>query len=235
MEQIDRMYCKAVAEMERSTLRRVFIDQEPERIKAIDESNPMVEFIANTDNVDLDRDVIVPDGAWYDPSSPDDLERNSYFFVNKALVRNHSYQPEDTIGRLRKAELVDLPNARAWKVTATLVRLKSARVPVSDVLELARNGLLKWSVGLRDATARDYDGTKDPDRYKSAGMVVDSWNWWETSATIVPINAMTPTTGVRVDQKAASRLDNALCKGIISTDIAEVFGVERPRTSIIVA
>lgn len=236
MAAIDRYIKRNIEALERSAVPRVFVDQHPDAVRAIDDRNVLVDFIATTDRVALDGMVFVPTGAKHDPDDPENPDTNSYFFTNRCLLHNHDGgDARQTVGKLRSKAIVHLPDGtRAWRISAQLLDLDSAVIPRADVLKLADAGLLKWSVGIRDMQTRGFNAEADPARYRSASAVVDLYDWHETSMTTMPVDVACATEGVQINERSAAKLCGALCDGTIDRKLADALGIDRPSAAIVI-
>ncbi len=126
-----------------------------------------VVVIANTADVDLDSEVVVPSGA-----------DTSYFFKNRTIFWNHDYNVP--IARLRYASL----KGGKWIVNMTFGKGEFA----TEVREMVQDGVVTGtSVGFIPTLY----GRPTPDETKAYGphdSIVRSWKWLELSITPLPCN-----------------------------------------------
>lgn len=124
-------------------------------------------FIANTADVDLDSEVVVPSGA-----------DTSYFFRNRTIFLDHDYTKP--VARLRYASL----KRGKWIVNMTFGRSALAQEARANVDDGVVNGC---SIGF---IPTDY-GRPTADEIKAYGpheSIVRSWEWLELSLTGLPCN-----------------------------------------------
>ena len=126
-----------------------------------------VVVIANTADVDLDSEVVVPSGA-----------DTSYFFKNRTIFWNHDY--DTPIARLRYASL----KGGKWIVNVTFGKGPFA----SEVRSMVEEGIVTGtSVGFIPLVW----GQPTPEEVKTYGQhdsIVRSWKWLELSITPLPCN-----------------------------------------------
>jgi hypothetical protein len=171
--------------------------------------------IANTDDVDLQREVVVPAGA-----------DTSYFFRNKNIFLDHDTRYDSLVGRLRTP--MPWPNNRtfsAWKVGVFVLDTPLG----NDVLTLAREGALGVSIGFipldwgrpNAEEVRRY--TRDGEAPES---IVRTWKWLELSFTPFPCNVSCQAVGkAQRDESRRDRIDRLLTKGLIRRETADLLGV----------
>lgn len=183
----------------------------------VEGDNRTLVVVATTSDVDLDREVIVPDGA--DPT---------YFFKNGKIFADHNYSIESCVGRLRSASLFGPKDAPVgWKVRYTLFDLPLA----NDILTMAKAGAAPGvSIGF---IAQDYGAmTKDESsRFPLGRSIVRKWKWLELSATCQPCNVACQTLDARpvTDDRKAGIIDGLMVKGAIRPESAYALGFPRER------
>lgn len=170
--------------------------------------------IANTDDIDLDTEVVVPRGA-----------DTSYFFKNGKIFADHWYDLDKCVGSLRKA--IAVPNTqdhRAWKV-----RIRVASTPLGDdVLTMAREAGIGSSIGFEPT---DF-GSPTEEEEKAYGRdgvvpksVVREWKWLELSLTCMPCNVACQGGVMSVDETRIAAMDDLVTKGRIKRESAAMFGL----------
>ena len=189
-----------------------------QQVKA-DPGERMVSFVATTEDVDVDDEVIVAAGA----------KADSYFFRNKSVFIDHQYDMDHFVGNARR--ITPLPNAgspTAWRVQ---VRLHKGHPHTPSILELAGDGLIGSSIGFSrleggKPTAEEVKRyTKDGRKPATISRV---WEWIEQSIVAMPANVNAQAVGFE-DAKAAL-LDDLATKGRISKGLAVSLGL--PATPI---
>lgn len=184
----------------------------------VEGDNRTLVVVATTGGIDLDGEVVVPEGA--DPA---------YFFKNGKIFADHTYTIDHCVGRLRSASLFgpkDKPIG--WKVRYTLFKLPGNPLP-DDILTMANEGAAPGvSIGF---IAKDFGAlTKDEStRYGGARSIVRSWKWLELSPTCFPCNVDAQTLDARpvTDDRKAGIIDGLLVKGAIRPESAYALGFPR--------
>jgi len=170
---------------------------------------------ANTDDIDLDNEVVLPGGA-----------DKSYIEVNRMMFADHNYTTNDVVGKIRA--FTRYPNSQAqtaWKVRFRLAPTEVGRTTKAIVDEYGEIGL---SIGF---FARDY-GPPDADEKtlytregKTPSAIVRKWDWFELSTTALPSNKSCRIEGVRSDEKYAANVERMVTKGLISREGAARLGL----------
>lgn len=163
---------------------------------------------ANTADVDLDSEVVVPSGA-----------DTGYFFKNGQIFANHDYGV--AVASLRKAFAI--PSAadhKAWKVR---MRVYSTQLG-SDLLTIAREGGIGSSIGF-EPTEYGPPTEVEAKQYGGARTIHRRWKWLELSLTSMPCNVACQGGMVGVDETRAADLDRMVTKGLIQRDSAVAFGL----------
>lgn len=133
--------------------------------------------VATTDDVDLDGEVVLPDGADW-----------TYLQKNKSIFLDHSYGSAQAVAKLRSVYRKD----NGWGFRATLIgdeMDENRRV----VYNLAKAGLLAASIGFTVKEA----GTPTPAeqaRYPGVEYVIRKWQGIEISYTAMPCNVACRTS-----------------------------------------
>jgi hypothetical protein len=186
---------------------------------------------ATTSDIDLDKEVVVPVGA-----------DTSYFFRVGSCYIDHQYDFGSCVGKLRSAQpIVSNGEQTGWKCHIGILPLTKSPY-ADDVLVMAQNGGVGVSIGF-NATDVGKPSVDEMKRYKQGALVprsiVRSWNWMETSITMMPCNMQALQLGYGQGmEKAAKELDtlirkrldsvdNLLTSGRISAQTAEAFGFQR--------
>lgn len=178
-------------------------------------------MVANTDDVDSDGEVVVPDGALQD----------SYFFDNRNVFVDHEVEESFAVAKVRSwYKRPASGQARRWEV-----RMKFGTHPVAEAMwQIARDGLFGSSVGfLRLRAGPPSPDEKSVPRWTTARSFVRAWNWVELSVTCLPCNAKCQTIGVEemADAKAAM-LDGMVCKSRIRREAAYALGLPQPKAML---
>lgn len=173
---------------------------------------------ANTGDIDLDHEVVVPSGA-----------DTSYFLKNRHVFADHKYDIADGAGRLRSlSPYPSKEDHRAWKM-----RVRINDNPIGNaIMDIVREtGQIGVSVGF---VAKDYGNPTDDERAKYGGdnpdrltAVIRKWDWFETSFTLLPCNVACQsdafTEGKSLDMLDA--VDRMVTKGVIKRDVAAALGM----------
>jgi len=143
-------------------------------IKATNEEAREIAHLISTASIDRGGDIVEPAGA--------DL---SNYLKNPVVMRNHSYQTQDIIG---KAVSITVEKDGIW------ARTKFRETEVGrEAFALANEGLGGWSIGFRPTkheSIRD-----DDDRF--VGTLFKEWELLEYSQVPIPMNADAVQSAVR--------------------------------------
>lgn len=148
--------------------------------------------IANTASVDLDDEVVVPEGAVTD-----------YFYKFRSIYLNHDIACP--VGHLDATKLID---GLGWQIK---VSLKSETQVARDTRTLVREGLIRGvSIGF---VALDYSAPtrKEIERYGPHSNIVRKWRWLETSVTPMPCN---PDALIQARSKGLIAPETAIVLGL---------------------
>lgn len=196
----------------------------------VKEDNRLITVVINTDDVDLDREVVVPAGA--------DV---SYMLANRSVFVDHRYDIGSTVGKLRT--LTPWPSAkdhRAWKAVVSMFKLPGNPLP-DDILEMARTEGIGTSIGFDPIEF----GSPTPDelqRFTRRGVSPDRiyrrWRMLEFSFTQIPCNVACQSERERVDDSRAARIEALVGKGRITVESAQKFGIglksPKPKRRIVI-
>lgn len=176
------------------------------RVKAGDNGEVDYIAIANTDDIDLDEEVVVPAGA-----------DKTYIEANKMMFADHNYGTMDVVGKIRAITRYPdgLPQT-AWRVR---FRLADTEVGKATRAIIDKFGDIGLSVGF---FARDY-GPPTPEEKKAytkggktPNAVIRKWDWFELSTTPLPSNRACRVIGGEGSAKYASDIEGMVTKGLIS-------------------
>ena len=186
------------------------VRHKPAQVKATDDG--MVRFIATTEAIDVDDEVVVAGG----------VDRDSYFFKNRSCFIDHQYDMANFIGKARA--IIPRPtkdSPTAWEVH---IRVQKTHPHAEGILSLAREGQIGSSIGF----ARLEGGKPTEDevkRYTRKGRepvaVTRRWEWIEQSITALPANVEAQA----IPDEAAKMLDDAVCRGVCSRELAVRLGL----------
>ena len=189
------------------------------RFKRVDDKEtpdrPDYIAFANTDDLDLDEEIVVPGGA-----------RLDYIKKNLKIFANHSYENDDVVGAIRSISAYpSTANHKAWQVRFKLTTLEAGET-VRKIIE--ETGTIGLSVGF---FAREY-GPPTPEEIKAYSVgtkrprsIVREWDWFELSATALPCNKACQTTGIATDAKHAAEIERLVTKGAITRSGAARLGL----------
>lgn len=188
---------------------------------SVDTSNGNRDIIvvANTDDIDLENEVVIPSGASRD-----------YFEANGKVFVDHDYSFGSAVGAVRKNGIVAFPSLseqRGWKVRVGMLSLKGNPVP-DDILTVAKEVGIGTSIGFAatdhgpptDEEAERYMGKKGP-----PDSVVRKWDWIELSFTAMPCNKACQSQEMIVDDSRAASLEGLVTKGLIQKQSARALGL----------
>lgn len=186
---------------------------------AVSERARTIEWIATTDEVDCDGDVVVPSGG--------DLGENSYWRRNNRRVfMDHHYSVDHHIGVGRsESPHPSIAQQRGWKITAAIFKGMRSRY-ADDVWAIAVQAGIPCSIAflVRKMRAPNAD---DPAWYRPAKQIVVEWEMVELSATATPCNV---SCGGRVsmladDAKRLGVIDDVLAKSANGKSLARMLGI----------
>ena len=173
------------------------------------------EGIANTDDVDLEGEVVRPDGADKD-----------YLDANRSMFADHKYGTMDVVGKIRVFKRIrEGGRHRAWQVKFKLATTEMGLTTAKIIDELGGIGL---SVGF---IAREYGPPTAEEKTlytkggKSPHNIIRSWEWFELSTTALPANKACQTAAVTYDEKYAADVERLVTKGTITRAGASKLGL----------
>lgn len=183
----------------------------------VDVAGRDVSLIANTDDIDMQREVVVPAGA--DPA---------YFTENRSVFLDHCYYWQNFVGKMRGLAPFPSPrNHKQWRVNVAILKLASNPV-CDDILVVAEEWGLGASIGfegLEGGPPTEDDFAAYPRKGQlSLEWVTRKWLWLELSITAMPCNVACNTAGER-SEKTIAYLDDAVVKGRIKRASAVVLGL----------
>lgn len=165
----------------------------------------VVKAIANTASVDLDEEVVLPEGA-----------DTSYFFSARTIYLHHN--TTEPVGSLESANRVKTAAGLAWRIRFSVTGKTALG---RDTRALIREGIIRGvSIGF---IAKRY-GRPTPDEVRSYGPhrnIVRDWLWLETSVTPMPCNP--------------DALIQARSKGLISVQTAAVLELPPRKKVLVLA
>lgn len=181
--------------------------------KAADSKNPRdIVVTANTDDIDLDQEVVIPDGA-----------DTRHYRANGANFLDHKYDFPHHVGFMRSLRMAD--GGRAWINRSQIFdNLKSPLA--DDLLTVAATAGIGSSIGYEELDGGP-PNDKDPVRYQKADWVTRKWSMIELSFTAMPCNvACHGGAEAGMDaEKCWGILDNLVTKSRIKRETARALGL----------
>lgn len=178
-----------------------------------DTENRQVWCIANSDDVDLTREVVVPSGA--------DI---SYFKANGNIFVDHKTTMDSWVGKMR--DMRPSPDARMFKAWRVGVWLRKTELG-DDILTMASEGGIGWSIGFIP-TEHGKPTSEETKMYSGDGneceYVIRRWKWLELSATPFPCNVNCQTQAVTRSAGAPDVIETLLSAGRIKKASAAAVG-----------
>lgn len=173
---------------------------------------------ANTAAVDLEREVVVPEGG----------DVRSYLTANGNLFVDHRYDMEHVVAKCIRMAL----DSKGWLCTGQFFKGFETEYTRACVA-LAMAGTLAMSIGFE---ALDYgDPSKDEQRlYPGVESIVRRWKALEVSYTAMPMNVTCRqvTTNLAASGEVAEKSRKALIDAHVSADVVKTFGI-KPRRILI--
>ena len=179
---------------------------------SVDENNRELIVIANTADVDLDNEDVLPQAAALD-----------YILRNRKVFAAHRNNTEHCVGTIRNIrKYPSEKNHTAWRV-----RLKLNNSPLAnDTLEIAREGGIGVSIGFQAIEA----GPPTEEEQRKYGndsaveTVIRRWSWLELSTTCFPANVSCQTLDAQELKGATDELlETLITKGRISEEGRKFF------------
>ena len=197
---------------------QVFVLSSPTS-NAVSERARTIEWIATTDDVDCDGDVVVPSGG--------DLGENSYWRRNNRRVfMDHDYTVDHHIGVGRSENpYPSVTHQRGWKITAAIFKGMRSRY-ADDVWAIALQAGIPCSSAFLVRKIRP-PNAGDPAWYKSAKQIISAWEMVELSATASPCNVSCDGRVLRLaeDTKRLGVIDDVLSKSANGKALARMLGI----------
>ncbi len=175
-------------------------------------SDRLIFGTATTDSVDLDREVVLPEGC-----DPTHFERNKSVFVD------HNYDTAYNVGTMRRV----WREGNTWKYSVNI--FQGLRDPMADdIYARAQQGGIGASIGFQ---ALDYGKptADEAKRYPRAKMIIRKWSWVELSMTAMPANLDCQGEAWMPGQRSMA-LGDLVVKGLIDSGSAARLGI-RPEES----
>lgn len=189
--------------------------------KAADAKNPRdIVVTANTDDIDLDAEVVVPSGA-----------DTRHYRANGANFLDHKYDFPHHIGFMRSLKQSD--DGRAWINRSQI--FSNLKSPLADdLLVVAATAGIGSSIGYEELEGSP-PNEKDPVRYQKAAWVTRKWSMIELSFTAMPCNVACHggAESAADAEKCWGILDNLVTKSRIKRETARAFGL--PDRTVIAA
>jgi hypothetical protein len=179
-----------------------------------DNGNRDVTFVATTDDIDLDGEVVLPSGGDW-----------SHYERNRANFVDHKYDVSHHVGTLRHIRpYPSQKSPRGWVNRSTL--FKGLRNPLADdLLTMIRQGGIGVSIGFESVDGSPPRAT-DPEPYQKARFIHRRWRGIEVSYTAMPCNVSARTVDqVSVDDSKLAMLDELVTKNRITLASAVAFGM----------
>lgn len=188
----------------------------------VDVGNRLLKFIATAEEVDADRELVIASGA-----------NTSYFFKNRNVFVDHTYDIKSFVGKLRhatpwngqKSTTFGAADHNSWWCTVHILPL-SGNPLCDDILTMAEAGGIGTSIGyeIREQS-KPTDGEKA--RYCRGGKtlrnVLRKWDWLEQTLTAMP--ALVDSQALpMIDGKRAAVIEELLTKAKIQPETAKMVG-----------
>jgi len=175
--------------------------------------------IANTSAVDLEREVVVPNG----------LDVASYLMANKNLFVDHQYDILSAVATCRSMTL----NPNGWMCQGVF-NLGMESQYVKACIALARAGTLAMSIGFE---ALDWGNPTDAEKaiYPGCEGIVRKARVLEVSYTAMPMNVTCRQVATNLDTAAAAaeKARKSLIEAKIPARVVEDFGVRPKRVMVV--
>lgn len=193
------------------------------KVAEVDEEQSELIVIANTDDVDLEREVVDPSGA--DP--------DSYFFTNRKMFVDHDTSTDKCVAVMRSCR--PFPSAtdhRQWRVRCRVYRGRGNQL-ADDIWNMATSDGIGVSIGF---IPLDYGPVlpHEAKRYPGADSIVRRWHWLELSFTAFPCNVACQSAEVVSSMARSAELAEMVGKGRIHPATAAALGLARPKRNIVI-
>lgn len=141
-----------------------------------DELNRDLIITANTDQVDLDTEIVVPDGA-----------DTSYYGERRANFLDHNYEFEMHVGSMRSFKRFPADGEqRAW-VNRSHIFTGLKNPFADDLWTISQQAGIGSSIGYEEIEGSP-PTKSDPIRYQKAAWITRKWRMLELSFTALPCN-----------------------------------------------
>lgn len=184
-----------------------------------DRKQRLVTAIANTAAIDMDDEVVIPEGA--------PAPGKAYFDITKTIYYNHQYDSFNNIGTMRWRRMKNGSHMVQFYVTDKTPAGRYA-------FALLEEGIIKGvSIGF-EALDRSEPTDEEIAIYGPASVVTRSWEWVELSVTSMPCNKEAVVRMVEggeptLDDDDAKKLDGLVRKGVVPRDYARSIGLSDRR------
>lgn len=169
----------------------------------------------NTDDVDVENEVVLPGGANFD-----------YLQQNRSVFIDHNYDAPNFVGKMRRGS--PTPMRRDGKIVGWQAATAIAdNLQGRDILRMAAQGIMPGaSVGFK---ATDYGPPNDSElkMYPKCKNIVKRWECFEYSLTFMPCNPATQPIGMSSEDEKFAVLDDLVTKSVISQETAIKLGLPR--------
>jgi len=182
-------------------------------VKNDDSGTNDIIVIANTGDIDLENERVMPGGA-----------DKSYFEKNKQMFADHRYDIESGVGEARAIGAYPNPQEiKSWRIRC---RIRNNRLGDTIKAIVEDTNQIGVSIGF---VPQDWGVPTDEERKNLGGdfnTIVRSWRWFETSFTLLPCNVSCQS--VVTEGKSYDMVDSAdrlLCAGKIDREAAVMLGM----------
>jgi hypothetical protein len=174
---------------------------------------------ANTSAVDLEREVVVPDGG----------DVRSYLTMNGNLFVDHQYDMEHVVAKCTRMAL----DPGGWLCTGQFFRGFETEYTRACVA-LAMAGTLAMSIGFEALDWGD-PSAEEKRLYPGIESIVRRWKALEVSYTALPMNVTCRqvSTNLAAADVVAEKSRKALIDAHVSADVVKRFGIKPKRILIL--
>jgi len=183
------------------------------RTKNDDSGTNDIIVTANTGDIDLENERVMPGGA-----------DKSYFQANRKMFADHRYDLESGVAEARSVSAYPNPQEiKSWRIRCRLMDTPLARTIRAIVDDTNQIGV---SIGF---IPKDWGMPSDEERETLGGdfqTIVRSWSWFETSFTLLPCNVSCQS--IVTEGKSMDMVDSAdrlLSAGKIDRESAAALGM----------
>lgn len=179
--------------------------------------------IANTHDIDLDDEVVIPGGL-----------DTTYFEANRQIFVDHEYGIGKAAGVLRSiSKYPSTKDHQAWKVRIALYDNEMGRA----VKEIAKaSGQIGLSIGFFPTDIgppTDDERLKYEQEGKKLTSIVRAGHWFELSFTALPCNVSCQGQLAEGGEKSMRVLRELVGGGKVATETAEAFGLAEKKLSVL--